>query len=139
MEVSQDKKTALVRFLLAALDCGGNDVPPPHKEGLSLASDLSTVFQRVDNHTQASREPAPIPAEEAHLNLITTKQAASLLGIDETNVRRYCRMGQIKATKLGHIWMIDREEIKRFAQVPRRRGRKKKENGNDRVLSTYYL
>lgn len=58
---------------------------------------------------------------------LTTKQAAALIGIDETNVRRHCRTGQLKATKFGRAWMIPREEIERFAKVPRRRGRKKKE------------
>jgi excisionase family DNA binding protein len=59
--------------------------------------------------------------------LITTKQAASLLGLDETNVRRHCRMGQLKAQKFGHIWMIAREDLDEFSKVPRRRGPKKKE------------
>jgi excisionase family DNA binding protein len=61
------------------------------------------------------------------LNLITTKQAASLLGLDETNVRVHCREGRIKAEKFGHIWMIAREDLDEFSKVPRRRGPKKKE------------
>lgn len=62
--------------------------------------------------------------------LITAQQAAAMLGIDETLVRRYCRVGRIKADKFGRAWMIAREDVEEFAQVPRKVGPKPKEKGD---------
>lgn len=61
---------------------------------------------------------------------LTTTQAAQTLGVTAHQVRVLCRAGRIKADKFGHIWMIAREEVVRFAEFPRKRGRQKKEREN---------
>jgi excisionase family DNA binding protein len=52
--------------------------------------------------------------------LKTADEAADILGIDASLVRRYCRDGDLKGQQLvGRIWLIPVEEIDRFSKVQR--------------------
>lgn len=55
---------------------------------------------------------------------ITTKEAAALLNVDESQVRRYCIEGKLPCRKHGRDWLILRADTECF--VPPPRGRPKK-------------
>lgn len=44
--------------------------------------------------------------------IIGTKDAAKIAGFSQSHIRRLIRQGKLKATKLGHDYMIDDKHIK---------------------------
>lgn len=48
----------------------------------------------------------------ANQKLITTKIAAEMLGFSQDYIRQLCASGKIKAQKLSHDWIMDRQAIK---------------------------
>ena len=54
--------------------------------------------------------------------LYSTAEAAELLGITESLVRRYCREGRIGA-RVGERWVISADEVRLFRQIGRHPGR----------------
>jgi excisionase family DNA binding protein len=40
-------------------------------------------------------------------SLVNIEQAAEKLGVSTQTVWRWCKRGEIKATRVGHRWMID--------------------------------
>ncbi|MEL7640736.1 MAG: helix-turn-helix domain-containing protein [Solidesulfovibrio sp.] len=46
--------------------------------------------------------------------MMTTQQAAGVLGIRPETVRQQIRAGRIKATKLGRDWFIEPGELERY-------------------------
>ncbi|MCD6453575.1 MAG: helix-turn-helix domain-containing protein [Dehalococcoidales bacterium] len=61
---------------------------------------------------------------EDYLNVI---EAARRLSVHPETVKRLCRQGDLKATKIHNTWLIRRTVLKDFAvsYVPRRGARKK--------------
>jgi excisionase family DNA binding protein len=53
----------------------------------------------------------------------TTQGAARLLGLTRKGVLAAIRRGKLHATKYGRDWQISDEEIERYRQEPRQRGR----------------
>jgi excisionase family DNA binding protein len=53
----------------------------------------------------------------------TTQEAARLLGLTRKGVLVAIRRGKLNATKHGRDWQISDEEIERYQQEPRQRGR----------------
>lgn len=55
-------------------------------------------------------------------DLITTTEAAEIIGIDSSMVRRYCRLGSLSAQQVGRDWLIERKAAQDFrpAKVGRR-------------------
>ena len=51
--------------------------------------------------------------------MMTTKQAATELGIQPSSVKKLCQRGILKAERIGRDWLIDRDEIERY-KVERR-------------------
>ncbi|MBN1217429.1 MAG: helix-turn-helix domain-containing protein [Anaerolineae bacterium] len=45
---------------------------------------------------------------------MTTKEAAKLLGIAQESVSRLIKRGELKATKFGYAWMIDRNSAEEY-------------------------
>lgn len=45
---------------------------------------------------------------------ITTTQAAEIIGINSSMVRRYCRRGDLPAQQVGRDWMIERKDAEEF-------------------------
>jgi excisionase family DNA binding protein len=41
----------------------------------------------------------------------TTQEAADELGVDPAHIRRLCGTGELRATKFGPVWMIERESL----------------------------
>jgi len=53
----------------------------------------------------------------------TTAEAALSLGVDESLVRRYCRQGKL-GERIGRNFSITELQLRRFAEQPRKVGRK---------------
>ncbi|MGE3639502.1 MAG: helix-turn-helix domain-containing protein [Pirellulales bacterium] len=49
---------------------------------------------------------------------LTASEAAELIGIDHSQVCRYCQDGRLKATKVGNQWMIKRDDARKFQPHP---------------------
>ena len=58
------------------------------------------------------------------MELLSVKQAAEVLGITPQMVRIHLRRGSLPATHVGQTWAILREDLDKFAKIPRRPGRK---------------
>jgi len=55
---------------------------------------------------------------------ITTEEAAKILGVSKRRVTDFCREGRI-GMRLGKSWLIDEQECRKFARLPRPTGRPK--------------
>ena len=51
-------------------------------------------------------------------NALTTTEAAEILGIRDTMVRRYCRAGKLIAQKVGRDWLIPKKSVESFEPEP---------------------
>ncbi len=59
--------------------------------------------------------------------LLSTKEAAEMLGVGSEQVRRYCKDGKLAYTRVGRVFAVNVAEIEQFMQgPPPRRGRPKK-------------
>jgi predicted site-specific integrase-resolvase len=54
---------------------------------------------------------------------ITPETAAGIIDIEVSGVRRYCRIGRLRAMKLARDWLILREDAERFKGIERKVGR----------------
>jgi len=59
-------------------------------------------------------EPTHAPSETVEVNV---DQAATLLGTSERMVLNYIKARQIKASKVGKRWFVDRESLEHFRQT----------------------
>jgi len=60
-------------------------------------------------------------------NSITVQEAATILGIDSSQVRRLIRRGTIKADRFGDkAWLVDPDSVNDYAQSPRKVGHPRK-------------
>ena len=50
-------------------------------------------------------------------HLITTSDAASMLQLHPETIKRFCRLGKLKADKVNNGWLIPKEEIDAFAST----------------------
>jgi len=66
------------------------------------------------------------------MRYLTTTEAARVLHLDPSRVRLFCKLGRIKTLKIGNTYAISERELKRFAAIPRRAGRPRR-NGNSDV------
>lgn len=49
---------------------------------------------------------------------VTASEAARIIGVDESQVRRYCIDEKLPATKVGQQWMIRESDAKKFKRPP---------------------
>lgn len=55
------------------------------------------------------------------VDLMGTREAAKLLGVHLDTLRRYCREGKLRSTKVSGVILIERADLDRFvAPVPGR-------------------
>lgn len=54
--------------------------------------------------------------------LYSSAEAADKIGITESLVCRYCRLGRIKARRIGRSWIITKEALDDFKKRPREVG-----------------
>lgn len=63
----------------------------------------------------------------AHMDeVLTTEEAAEVLGVTVTTVRSHIRNGRIEAKKRGRQWWITMNEAIRYRDRPQKTGRPKK-------------
>jgi excisionase family DNA binding protein len=65
----------------------------------------------------------------------TTTEAATVLHVDPSRVRLLCKLGRIKTIKIGNTYAIPAPELERFAAVPRRAGRPRRDERDDQRIS----
>jgi excisionase family DNA binding protein len=59
--------------------------------------------------------------------LITVKQAASILGLDESRIRQLVKQNRLAAQRFGDkMLMLNRNEVEKFGKQERKAGRPKK-------------
>jgi excisionase family DNA binding protein len=88
---------------------------PFNRQAVYLGKSLGEALSTIED-IESCREDAPL----------TVQEAAERLGRHESRVRALCREGRIPAQKFGHIWMIERTDLEKFAKIPRPRGRRPK-------------
>ena len=50
-------------------------------------------------------------------DFLTTLEAASMLQLHPETIKRFCRLGKLKADKVNNGWLIPEEEIDAFANT----------------------
>ena len=58
------------------------------------------------------------------MKILTTKQAAKELGVNDSRVRQLILAGRLPAKKFGEVWMIRKKDLSKVAN--RKPGRPKK-------------
>ena len=58
--------------------------------------------------------------------MITTTEAAGVLGITPRTIQRHIKEGHLKAKRYGRDYLIEDQELERFQRERRRRGRPEK-------------
>jgi len=51
----------------------------------------------------------------------TVREAAAMLGYDESHVRRLCIKGDLEGEKFGWMWMISKDAIERYQRKCKRK------------------
>lgn len=67
-------------------------------------------------------DPVKVAKKRAKIVLagwVEVPEAAEMLGVSVRRVRDFLLSGRLPAIRLAHIWMIKKEEIIKFAQIPR--------------------
>ncbi len=49
---------------------------------------------------------------------LTVKEAAALIGVVDQRIRQMAAAGEIDATKIASVWLIDAKDAKRVAKEP---------------------
>lgn len=49
---------------------------------------------------------------------LTVREAADIIGVDESQVRRYCLDSKLPAKKVGQVWLIKTDDAKNFVRPP---------------------
>ncbi|MGH9297909.1 MAG: helix-turn-helix domain-containing protein [Acidimicrobiales bacterium] len=55
--------------------------------------------------------------------LLSAQEAAALIGVHHSRIRKFIAEGRLKAHLVGATWVIEEQEAKRFAALPRKPGR----------------
>jgi excisionase family DNA binding protein len=61
------------------------------------------------------------------MGVVSTQQAAEIMGLHIQTIREYLRAGRIKAQRIGRVYVIDERDLRRFMAVERKPGRPPKE------------
>lgn len=69
-----------------------------------------------------TRQLATPKIEMSLMNLITTKNAAEILGVTPVRVRQLIQQGQLQSAKRGRDHLLHEEEVQRFNRHGRRPG-----------------
>lgn len=49
---------------------------------------------------------------------LSADEAAKIIGVDHSQVCRYCQDGRLPARKIGNYWMIREADVKKFKRPP---------------------
>lgn len=67
-------------------------------------------------------------ADELHMGVIGTAEAAKRLGVSDARIRALILEGRLPATKVGRDWAIDEAEVSKLAGAERKPGRPRKDS-----------
>lgn len=68
--------------------------------------------------------------------IVTSLEAAEILGLSDAQVRFLCRKGDLKgAEKIGRAWLIPRENVERYTRV--KPGPKKNKDFLKKILDKF--
>jgi excisionase family DNA binding protein len=59
--------------------------------------------------------------------LVSTAEAAAMVGRHESLIRRFCRQGRLPALRVGRFWVLEVEDVRRFFATERPVGRPRRE------------
>jgi excisionase family DNA binding protein len=45
---------------------------------------------------------------------LTTRQAAEMLGVNDSRIRQLIEAGELEASKFAHMWQVERESVERL-------------------------
>jgi excisionase family DNA binding protein len=62
------------------------------------------------------------------LDLLTTEQAAEILGVNGSRVRQLLRSGTLKGSRFGRVWAVREEDLRAYMATRRKAGRPRKES-----------
>ncbi len=71
-------------------------------------------------------DPVAIAKNRAKVNMagwVTVSEAAGMLNVSDRRVRDFLLSGRLPAMRLQQFWMIKKEEVIKFAQIPRLPGK----------------
>jgi excisionase family DNA binding protein len=68
-------------------------------------------------------------------DLLTTTQAAEILGVCPDRVRVFCVQGRIKATKIVGAWLMKREDVEALVRAPTGRPSRTNPTETQRVVT----
>lgn len=54
--------------------------------------------------------------------MLTVSEAARVLGLAVSTLRRHVLLGDLRGRKFGHLWMLRRSDVDAFARTPRPTG-----------------
>lgn len=75
------------------------------------------------NHRSAIGIVSAMPADR---QIITTREAAEILGVTDRRVLAMIAAGNLKAERYGYMWMLRRAEVVRLSKRARPVGRPRK-------------
>ncbi|MBE0430697.1 MAG: helix-turn-helix domain-containing protein [Dehalococcoidia bacterium] len=66
-------------------------------------------------------------------NYVSVVEAGQILGVHWETVKRMCREGRIQASKVHNMWLIDQDDLARFAATydDPHRGRRRQKTATD--------
>ena len=78
--------------------------------------------------TEEQREMAQSTEEQREMekmlkDLCSASEAAEILGVDESRVRRLARDGRIAARKIDTIWIVHKPSLNKYLKSKSKRGR----------------
>lgn len=50
-------------------------------------------------------------------DVMTTKEAANVLGVKPESISRLIRLGKLKGERFGHAWMVYRDSVEQYSQA----------------------
>ncbi len=66
-------------------------------------------------------------------NLITTQQAAEMIGCTSNHVRLMLKKGQLRGEKVsGNLWLCERKHVTEVAKNPAKQGRPRGPSGSQK-------
>lgn len=101
----------LVAFVQAgALTFRGRRNLTPGEADLVMAVEQAGYAARKALGSNAGTSAVPLAADPA-VSITTVSEAAGVLGVSESYVRRLCRTGQLAATRPGSGWLVDAASV----------------------------
>jgi hypothetical protein len=97
---------------------GGNPDPPPLAEG-SRATTYRTAKRLRDHELETTADAEPIKGDPRD-HIVTIAEAAHMGGVTIQQIHWLVKNNRLDGRKCGGIWVLLREEVERWAIIPRK-------------------